>query len=107
MFYLISGETEHNTGSTAGPVNHQVEVTVVEREHGALHHVLHHPGPGVPGAAGVPPHPGTGELNQIILVQVNVLDQLFLINMITVECSTGVYQEYHNQSQQCSYHFVS
>ena len=36
---LVPGETEHDLGAPAGPVDHQVRVAVVEREHGADHRV--------------------------------------------------------------------
>ena len=38
--HLVPGQTEHNTGALPSPVDHQVQVTVVQGEHCAHHLVL-------------------------------------------------------------------
>ena len=39
---LVPGQTEHDAGALPSPVDHQVQVTVVQGEHGAHHLVLQH-----------------------------------------------------------------
>ena len=64
--HLIPGQAEDNAGALAGPVDHEVEVAVVEVEHGALGAVrVQDPGRGLqlrglPRVPRVPLVPGAG-----------------------------------------------
>ena len=82
LFYthLVSCEAEYDAGVLAGPVDHQVQVAVVEVEGGAHRLVLDEPGLALHPAR-VPPRPRPDP--GILGVSEDVLDPLLLVHMTT------------------------
>ena len=75
LTHRISGETEHHAGALPRPVNHQVEVAVVEVEHARQVHICLRISPGL----------SLDSLSSLSILSVNEKSLLSLIQGITVQ----------------------